>query len=140
LTDHKVALKTIKKYSELSKNTLRMHVLARPTVTIMNVYTLPETVEWLEELGISTNPSHLTNPEWQSVTVLPLHTKLQIKQKYETFNFKSSKAQNHCTYIISYMMSKDDSHLLGEFIRHTDFLDKKRGQSFREQYPYFDFL
>ena len=140
LTDHEIALKTIKKYSELSKDTLRMHVLGRPTVTIMNVYTLPETIEWLEELGISTNPSHLTHPEWQSVTVLPMNTKLQIKEKYENFDFKSSKAKNHCMYIINYMMSKDDSYLLDEFRQHTDFLDKKRNQSFKEQYPYFDFL
>jgi MoaA/NifB/PqqE/SkfB family radical SAM enzyme len=140
LTDHSIAIKTIKKYAELSKNTLPMHVLGRPTVTIMNIYTLPETVEWLDGLGISTNPSHLTNPEWQSVTVLPLHTKQKIKEKYEKFDFKSSKAKNHCMYIINYMMSKDDSHLLDEFIKHTNFLDKKRNQSFKEQYPYFDFL
>jgi MoaA/NifB/PqqE/SkfB family radical SAM enzyme len=140
LTDHNVVVQTIKKYVELSKNTLRMHVLGRPTVTIMNVYMLPETVDWLESLGISTNPSHLTYPEWQSITVLPIHIKKQIKEKYDNFNFKSDKARNDCMYIINYMMSKDDSHLLNEFIKHTNFLDKKRGQSFKEQYPYFDFL
>lgn len=140
LTDHTVAIKTIEKYAELAKDTLRMHVLGRPTVTIMNVYTLPETVDWLEAKGISTNPSHLTHPEWQSVTVLPEKTKLMIKEKYENFDFKSSKAKHHCMYIINYMMSKDDSNLLEEFIKHTSFMDSKRGQSFREQYPYFDFL
>jgi hypothetical protein len=42
-------------------------------------------------------------------------------------------------YIINYMMSKDDSHLLNQFKRHTNFLDARRNQSFKDSYPYFDF-
>ena len=139
LTDHNIAIKTIKKYSELANDTLNIQLIGRPTVTIMNVYTLPETVEWLENLGIGTNPSHLMYPEWQSITVLPKHSKLMIKTKYENFEFKSEKTRSHCMYIINYMMSKDDSYLLNTFKNHTKFLDARRNQSFKDLYPYFDF-
>lgn len=140
LTDHTQAIKNILKYVELSKTKINMQLLGRPTVSIMNVYTIPETVEWLEANGISANPSHVTFPDWQSVTVLPLKDKLMLKEKFENFKYSSEKTKTHCMYIINYMMSKDESHRLEEFKKHTSFLDKKRGQSFKELYPYFDFL
>ena len=40
---------------------------------------------------------------------------------------------------VNYMMSKDDSNLLAEFKRHTEFLDNKRSEKFKDSYPYFDF-
>lgn len=140
LTNHKQAIKNILKYVELSKTKINMQLLARPTVSIMNVFTLPETVEWLEANGISANPSHLTFPDWQSVTVLPLQDKIMIKEKYENFKYSSEKTKTHCMYIINYMMSKDNSELLDKFIDHTRFLDSKRDQDFKKIYPYYSFF
>ena len=139
LTNHEQAIKNILKYADLSKTEINMQLIARPTVSIMNVYTIPETVEWLEENNISANPSHVTYPDWQSVTVLPEKDKMLIKEKYENFDYSCEKTKTHCMYIVNYMMSKDDSSLLNKFIDHTSFLDKKRNQSFKNIYSYFSF-
>jgi len=138
LTNHEQALKNIEKYIEV-KDTVGMTVLARPTVTIFNAYHLPETLEWLGRLDIILNPTHLTYPLYLSLTVLPEEEKVKIEQKYSSYNFKDDKIKDLCNYIITYMNSADNSELLPQFKKHTDFLDIKRNQSFKTACPYYDF-
>lgn len=138
-TNHEQALSNIKKYVEFSKNT-NMVVIGRPTITIMNIMHVPETIEWLLEAGLKTvNVTHLTYPAHQSISVLPLEVKNKIKQKFNTYNYKLEDTKVQCQYLLNYMFSEDNSKLLDEFKKHTLFLDKSRNQNFKETYPYFDF-
>ena len=132
------AITNIKRFVEL-QDEINLTVIARPTITLLNVYNLPETLEWLDEQKIRHNATHLTHPTHLSVTVLPLSEKNKIATKFSEYNFKNDTTKKACDYIVNYMMSADHSHLLGEFKRHTEFLDKKRSQNFKDSYPYFDF-
>ena len=132
------ALVNIERFVEL-QNEIRLTVIARPTITLLNVYHLPETLEWLDSRGIRHNATHLTHPAHLSVTVLPDAEKNKIATKFSEYNFKNDTTKKSCEYIINYMMSANHSHLLSEFKNHTEFLDKVRNQSFKESYPYFDF-
>lgn len=138
LTNHEQALKNIEKYVEV-KDTVGMTVLARPTITIFNAYHLPETLEWLDNLGVVCNPTHLTFPLYLSVTVLPKEEKQKIEMKYNSYNFKNEKNKDLCDYIITYMNSVDNSNLIPQFKDHTNFLDDSRNQSFKTACPYYDF-
>ena len=137
-TDHNDALVNIKRFVEL-QNEMNLTVIARPTITILNAYHLPETLEWLDEQNIRHNATHLTHPAHLSLTVLPLSEKNKIATKFAEYNFKNNNTRKSCEYIKNYMMSIDHSHLLAEFKKHTEFLDSKRNQSFKDIYSYFSF-
>jgi MoaA/NifB/PqqE/SkfB family radical SAM enzyme len=138
LTNQESVIKNIDKYLELSK-TLPIHVISRPTITVLNMYHLPETIEFLETKGIRVNPTHLTKPDHLSVTILPKHIKEMIKDKFNNYIYKTETAKTLSNYLLTYMLSADNSNLIERFKRHTDFLDKKRNQSFKNVYPYYDF-
>lgn len=129
-------LKNIEKFVELQSQ-LDIKLQARPTITILNVYHLPETLEWLDSKKIFYNPSHLVHPTYLSVTVLPKIAKQMILDKFTNYKFTNEKTKESCSYIANYMISRDDSHLLNQFIDHTNFLDKKRNQSFKKIYNYY---
>ena len=140
LTNHDVALSNIKKYVEFSKDS-NMIVIGRPTISLMNIYHVPETIEWLLDVGLrSVNVTHLTFPQHQSISVLPMHIKNKIKEKFDNYGYKNNDVKTQCNYLLNYMFSEDNSHLLDEFKKHTLFLDKTRNQNFKDSYPYFDFL
>jgi MoaA/NifB/PqqE/SkfB family radical SAM enzyme len=140
LTNQKIALDNIQNFIKLSNTRLNnMIILSRPTITIYNIYHTPETLDYLESSNISVNPTHLTHPEYQSITVLPKNLKNIVKHKFDNYSYKSEKNKKSCEYLCNYMFSQDNSHLYQKFLDHTTFLDKKRGQSFKETYPYFDF-
>ena len=71
--------------------------------------------------------------------MLPASAKKLIADKFTAYNFKNENTKKSCEYIKNYMMSKHDSNLLEEFKRHTEFLDSKRNENFKDLYPYFDF-
>lgn len=131
-------LKNIKRFCEL-QDEINLTVIARPTVTILNVFHLPETLEWLDNQNIRHNATHLTSPSHLSITVLPESAKKIILDKFKNYDFKNDITKKSCEYITNYMMSADHCHLFKSFKNHTKFLDEKRNQSFKETYPYFDF-
>jgi len=136
LTDQTVVLTNIKKYKEL-ESTLPMVISSRPTVSIYNVFHLPETIEWLHDHSIKTNPTHLTYPAWLSVTVLPVSFKDIVTKKFQTYQFKREIDRELAWYLINYMNSKDDCKLMPQFVNYTNFLDKKRNQNFNHVFWYF---
>ena len=137
-THHQDVLINIKKFVELQKE-INLKVIARPTVTVLNLYNLPETLEWLDSYNIPHNATHLTTPKHLSITILPESDKQMIVEKFDNYNFKNNQTRKSCEYIKNYMLSKNDENLLEEFCKHTEFLDKKRKQNFKTTYPYFSF-
>ena len=140
-TDHNLALANIKEFVNLKRTILpQMLVIGRPTISIMTIYHAPETIEWLFNVGV-TNVivTHLTFPLTQSITVLPKVEKLKIKEKFDNYNYKNNNIKTQCDYLLNYMFSENNSHLLNEFKKHMKFLDNSKNQSFKDSYPYFDF-
>lgn len=134
---HNDVIGTIEKFITL-QDEINLKLIARPTVSLLNVYHLPETLEWLTNKGIRFNATHLTFPSHLSVTVLPKEDKSAVTEKFNSFEFTSEEAKAQCKYILRYMNSKDDSQ--NEFLKHTYFLDKSRKQSFADVYDYFCIL
>jgi len=125
-------IKNILAYTKLPS----VKLIARPTVTIYNAYTLPETLTWLYNNNIPFNPTHCSYPAHLSVTTLPRKQKDIIGKKYKDFKYQSNQIKENCKYIIQYMNSVDESHLFDVFLKFTSFLDKERNQNFFESYPY----
>lgn len=140
LTDHDQVLCNINQYINLAKDDINLILSARPTISIYNIFHLPETIEWLHDNNIKSNPTHLTYPEWLSVTVLPLKYKKIIEDKFLKYPYKRKIDQELSHYLISYMNSRDDVRYLNKFTEYTNFLDKKRKQDFKKTYRYYQNL
>jgi len=139
LTQHDRMLENAKGYLDLAKR-LPMVVSCRPTVSIYNIYHLPETIEWLHNIGIKANPTHLTYPAWLSITVLPDRYKSIINEKFGNYVYKRDVDRELSTYLLGYMNSTDASSLLPQFARYTRYLDQRRKQNFTEVCWYFQGL
>lgn len=131
VTKQFLALNTDKNYT----------VLLRSTISILNVWYMPETLLWWikndpRETSIM-NPTHLTHPSYLSVTVLPRHIKNRISEKFDKFN-DNPTIRTHLSYINNYMNSNDDSHLLPTLKNYLDKTDNHRNQNFKNSYPHFN--
>ena len=117
------ALKNIQRFVELQPE-MPLTVVARPTITILNVYHLPETLEWLDQHNIKHNATHLTHPPHLSITILPKLEKDKIAKRFANYKFKNEHTKKSCEYIVNYMLSKDNSNLLDSFKKHTKFYEQ----------------
>lgn len=131
--------RTIGEFLNLSK-TYNIRVQSRPTITILNIYHLPETLEWLYKRNIKFNATHLTYPQFLSITILPMKDKLFILDKFNNFKYSDKKVESNCKTIAQHMMNEDNTDLLDRFLEYTMFLDKKRNQSFKKTYSYYSFV
>jgi radical SAM protein with 4Fe4S-binding SPASM domain len=135
-------IKVMNQFFELNRQK-NIHIIMRATVSILNVWTLPETLNYWLERDTSDlpqlNPTHLTYPDFLSITVLPKKIKQKINDKYRdyipTFN---GKAKNSLEYILNYMNHADHSSKLPDLERYITLTDKSRKQCFMDSYPYFE--
>lgn len=131
-----------KRFLELKKQH-NYRVFLRSTISILNVWHMPESLEWWWHNDTSENkiinPTHLTYPEYLCVTVLPKHLKEKITQKFTNYqkNCNISQIENSLEYIKNFMNSKDDTDLLPSLKHYIESTDKYRNQDFFENYPYF---
>jgi organic radical activating enzyme len=130
-----------KRFLDLKKSH-GFNVLLRSTISILNVWHMPESMEWwwINDGGIRVmNPTHLTYPEILCVTVLPEHIKSRVTDKFDTYisQSKNNKINNSLTYIKNFMNSKDDSYLLSDLEKYIIGTDRYRNQNFFESYPHF---
>jgi len=130
-----------KRFLELKKSH-GFDVLLRSTISILNVWNMPESLEWWWENdhGFKVmNPTHLTYPEKLCVTSLPEHIKKRVTEKFNNYQktCTNPKINKNLDYIKNFMNSKDDSYLLPNLKRYIEITDKHRGQNFFESYPQF---
>jgi len=134
-----------KKFLEL-KNNPKFYVFLRSTISVLNIWNMPETLMWWYENDPTDdkfmNPTHLTYPSELCVTVLPKDVKRSITEKFTVFqnNCKVSKINNNLEYIKNFMNSTDDSYLLPTLKNYIDKTDKYRNQNFFNYYPQFTTL
>jgi len=131
-----------KRFLEL-KESHGFHVFLRSTISILNIWYMPESMEWWwqNDKGLRImNPTHLTYPEILCVTVLPEHIKRRVTNKFNNYVSKSNndKINKSLEYIRNFMNSKDDSYLLPQLQKYLIGTDSYRGQNFFESYPHFE--
>ena len=104
---------------------------------------MPDTMMWWHQNDFGPvkvmNPTHLTYPDWLSVTVLPENLKNLIKDKFENFqlNCNIPEINEFLKYMIKIMYRKDDSRLLEKLKHYLNETDQFRKQDFTESYPQF---
>lgn len=134
-SDYDAVITNIEKFITL-QDEFNLRLQARPTISIFNVLHLPETLEWLKSKNIKFNTTHLSFPDFLSITILSAQAKEFIAEKFKNFEYSDDNIRSQCDYIIKLMLSRDDSHLQNKFLRITNFLDNSRKQDYKQIYSY----
>lgn len=123
-----------------------------PTVSILNIYRIPELHNRLLEIGVL-NPARqnywvtqfhinpLFIPHYYSITSLPVHHKQAVKEILEEYG-KEMAIKHNIPFsgwqsIIDFMYSSDTSHQWKHFLKSTKVLDELRGQDLFRINPEF---
>jgi MoaA/NifB/PqqE/SkfB family radical SAM enzyme len=99
------------------------------TVSIFNVYYLPEFVKWcLQHRLEKPYLGMLTKPKYYNIKVLPDSVKLKITEKLDSFNLEN---------VISYMNKESFSEEFATTVEIIQILDQQRKQSFEQTFSEF---
>lgn len=133
-----------KNLKALRDNHKNVYTYINCTISLLNVYYLPELYDYIIEEKVSSTQRIVINlmqsPSELCIDVLPLNAKTVIAQKLEAY-IENLEARSITRYskdlknIISEMMRTDNSHLFPEFIESTKKLDELRGEDFKTTYP-----
>ena len=101
---------------------------------------MPDLIIWFKKNRMAYNGTLLTNPIECSITCLPNETKKLIIQAYKKFIKKYTPILNRTDIEqmkewLTYMTSRDDTHLLKRFKKEQERLDFLRNESFIDTFP-----
>jgi MoaA/NifB/PqqE/SkfB family radical SAM enzyme len=144
---HERIMDVTKKFLKMAEEPRYVFIL-RTTVSLLNVWSLVDTIDWWIQNHppkdvLLINPTHLTHPETLSLTVLPSSIKQNVASHLTSRMQQlgpSKHIQKNVDYIIRYMNSRDDSHLLKQLKMYLDNTDEHRNQSFYNSYPHYQDL
>lgn len=132
------ALNVANQFCDWSFEQKNARIVLRSTISIFNIMSMPETHHWWVDNAppkSTINPTHLTYPEFLCVTVLPQHLKEMVEK-----HLTPHKDIPAVEYMINFMNSRDDTHLLPSLKNYLKSTDKYRKQNFVENYPEFSEL
>ncbi len=125
----------------------KYRLILRTTVSILNVWNLPETILWWLQNHpprgtVVVNPTHLTHPDFLSITVLPEAAKQRVSAKFSTYmnGDYPEPLKRNLDYINRHMLSRDNSTKLEELSYYLAKTDSYRKQKFTDLYPHFNDL
>lgn len=115
------------------------------TLSVMNVYNVLDFHREWAELGLikpqDFNVNILQDPVRYRIDILPEHMKQELTELY-TKHIEWLEPQDHLTRAtngfrsaITYMNADDKSHLIHEFVKRTDEMDRFRNESFFAVFP-----
>ena len=129
----------------LRKHAPHVKILVHPTISVFNVATLPQYVEWMLKHQFVDDPSgsfifnRLEEPEHLSIQVLPKAMKAEISRELQNFQLNHLLANTpieKClttlrglSGILAFMNEEDQSAKLPKFVSETIKLDQLRGES-----------
>ncbi len=136
-----------KNRQELREAAPRVLFKMYPTVSIFNIFTLPEVHKVLVETGFISIDNFMISclmyPEYLSIRLLPAPIKDEIRAKIKNHKewIRSNTSDEMYVDIIKnwdsllVFMKEDHSSQIEDFLYITEALDKRRGQNFRETFP-----
>ena len=109
-------------------------------ISIFSITSMPDLIIWFKKNRMAYNGTLLTNPIECSITCLPNETKKLIIQAYKKFIKKYTPILNRTDIEqmkewLTYMTSRDDTHLLKRFKKEQERLDFLRNESFIDTFP-----
>lgn len=131
-TEWTVIQDNIKKFVDLKNNNPNIFLTLCPTVSVFNVYYLPEYLDWCKSMGLFTYYNILHYAPYNSIKNLPSKLKAIVSERLT--------APEH--EIIKNFLNLDcaDENLIQDFIQKTDELDQFREQNFEVTFGHWGTL
>jgi sulfatase maturation enzyme AslB (radical SAM superfamily) len=124
----------IKKLTQACLTNPNIFLNFAPTVSMLNLWFLPELVEYAEKNKIKTNLNVLTGPDYLSLWAIPVQLQHQAREKIIQIQNQISKEQFNQ---LMQMLSRDDNeYLFLHAVRHILLLDKIRNENLFDLLPY----
>jgi len=102
------------------------------TVSILNVFYLPEILDELDRMNLKCFINHVFGPKYYDILHLPMPIKSAIKDKLSKY-----KDQKRIEFIMNMLNSPEDLEIWEEFKFWTSTKDQYRNESFSKTYPEF---
>jgi MoaA/NifB/PqqE/SkfB family radical SAM enzyme len=102
------------------------------TVSVLNVYYLPEIFDKLDSMGLKVFINHVHGPKYYGIEHLPTQIKTAIKHKLKNYHTPS-----RIEFLLNMLDQPEDLATWEEFKYWTLAKDQYRGESFSETYPEF---
>lgn len=133
-SDWKIIEENIKK---LQLEKFNLSIYGKVTLQNTNIYYLPETLEWFNELNIMYQMGYVEYPKWFDARMIPKKLKITISEKLNDAYKKSNDVVllNAVNYMNSENLYTDE--LWSKFYKYHEALDKERNQSLTEVFPIF---
>ena len=133
-SDWKSIEENIKKLQLVTDNIL---IIGKVTLQNTNIYYLPETLEWFNEMNIIYQMGYVEYPKWFDARMIPKKLKITISEKLNDAHKKSNDIMllNAINYMNSENLYTDE--LWSKFYKYHEALDKERNQSLTEVFPIF---
>jgi organic radical activating enzyme len=124
------------------ENSIKFSKYIQTFSLVSSVYSISSNIElilWIKSLGKSFSITNLTNPNYQSTSILPKELKKQINMQYKEFLLSSEGLStyeiNTILDSLKHMNSKDDSNLQSKFKEMNLRSDLFRNESFESVFP-----
>lgn len=134
-----LVLSNIEKYRQLAKTYKNIEVSICITVSLLNIYYLPEYVNFFHSMGLDCGVNILHRPEYLNVRIAPPGVKQKIVDKMESAQFYidgwDTKIADVTNFVLLPLENSTDHY--NEFWNFTDRFDKLRNQSFAQTFSEF---
>jgi len=132
-------LENLKKYQMLSLKYPSIELLVCITASLLNVYYLPEFVNFFSRLGIGCGINLVHRPNYLNMRIAPYPIKQKIIDKLENSDYLVSEWKEKITAIINFLKldHEDPQQLMQEFWEYTNKYDVLRKESYADTFPEF---
>ena len=110
----------------------QMNITITPVLSVLNVWFLPELVEYVTDKGLGIEPFVLYGPDILSLSVLPKDLKDLARTKLLSIKEKSPRSYAQAMLLLD----SDEEHLFNSTIRHILLLDSMRDEKLFQCLPF----
>jgi len=124
----------IERLIQISQNNPNIKINFVPTVSMLNIWFLPELFEYAAAHNIKVNINILEGPDYLSLYAIPVQLQESARKKIDLFKIYISKEQ----YVyLNQMLTRDDNeYLFLHAVRHILLLDKLRNEQLFDLLPF----
>lgn len=127
----------VERLSQISQHSSNIKINFAPTVSMLNIWFLPELFEYAAAHNIKVNINNiLQGPDYLSLYAIPVQLQESARKKIDLFKSYISKEQ----YVyLNQMLTRDDNeYLFLHAVRHILLLDKIRNERLFDLLPFKD--
>jgi hypothetical protein len=119
------------------KETNNLSIVFAPTVSLLNIWFLPELYNYANSLGVGVLLNILTGPDYLSLSAVHTDTLQQLARE-KIQSIKQYITESQYQQLINMTTSTDNEYLFNHAVRHILLLDQCRAEKLFDMLPFKD--